>query len=158
MRFINADDPNIIQMGSAEKQELNLYAYCVNDPVNCVDPSGYIAFSVIAGGIGGALMSAVTYRLEYLLGMRRWSGWAFAGYILLGAALGAAGGFARSWIKFANLARLASRLKITQPVLKFILSLATRGLAFAINAIAKKFTRKPGESWPNLIFRLLGWR
>ena len=41
MRFINADDPNIIQMGSAEKQELNLYAYCVNDPVNCVDPSGY---------------------------------------------------------------------------------------------------------------------
>ena len=28
-------------MGSTEKQELNLYAYCVNDPVNCVDPSGY---------------------------------------------------------------------------------------------------------------------
>ena len=43
MRFINADDPNIIQMGSTEKQELNLYAYCVNDPVNCVDPSGYDA-------------------------------------------------------------------------------------------------------------------
>ena len=41
MRFINADDPHIIQMGSTEKQELNLYAYCVNDPVNCVDPSGY---------------------------------------------------------------------------------------------------------------------
>ena len=43
MRFINADDPNVIQMGSTEKQELNLYAYCVNDPVNCVDPSGYDA-------------------------------------------------------------------------------------------------------------------
>ena len=25
MRFVNADDPNIIQMGSTEKQELNLY-------------------------------------------------------------------------------------------------------------------------------------
>ena len=43
MRFINADDPNVIQMGSTEKQELNLYAYCVNDPVNSVDPSGYDA-------------------------------------------------------------------------------------------------------------------
>ena len=49
MRFINADDPNIIQMGSAEKQELNLYAYCVNDPVNCVDPSGYLTLYPIEG-------------------------------------------------------------------------------------------------------------
>ena len=43
MRFINADDPNVIQMGTEEKQELNLYAYCVNDPVNSVDPTGYDA-------------------------------------------------------------------------------------------------------------------
>ena len=61
MRFINVDDPNIIQMGSAEKQELNLYAYCVNDPVNCVDPSGYIAtpanvIGAIVGVIGGAVI------------------------------------------------------------------------------------------------------
>ena len=43
MRFINADDPNIIQMGTEEKQELNLYAYCLNDPVNYVDYNGFQA-------------------------------------------------------------------------------------------------------------------
>ena len=48
MWFINADDPNVIQMGSTEKQELNLYAYCVNDPVNSVDPTGYDAVFLLA--------------------------------------------------------------------------------------------------------------
>ena len=48
MRFINADDPNVIQMGTEEKQELNLYVYCLNDPVNCVDPTGYDAVFLLA--------------------------------------------------------------------------------------------------------------
>ena len=47
MRFINADDPRIVQMGAEKKQDLNLYAYCLNDPVNSVDPTGYIATNVI---------------------------------------------------------------------------------------------------------------
>ena len=59
MRFINADDPNIIQMGSTEKQELNLYAYCVNDPVNSVDPTGYGA--ILLFNVNGYTILGVRY-------------------------------------------------------------------------------------------------
>ena len=53
MRFINADDPNIIQMGTEEKQELNLYVYCLNDPVNSVDPTGYFVVRRVGDIING---------------------------------------------------------------------------------------------------------
>ena len=71
MRFINADDPNVIQMETEEKQELNLYVYCVNDPENGVDPTGYIAVRVIVsaaiGGVVGGLLEVV---LQYIQGRR----------------------------------------------------------------------------------------
>ena len=60
MRFVNADDPNVIQMGSTEKQELNLYAYCVNDPVNYVDPSGYYGRQL---ALVGSLTAALSVQL-----------------------------------------------------------------------------------------------
>ena len=67
MRFINADDPNIIQMGSNEKQELNLYTYCVNDPVNCVDPSGYIAISAVIGAIVESLPAILSIAVTIIV-------------------------------------------------------------------------------------------
>ncbi len=42
-RFINADIPDIAQQSKDEINGLNLFAYCNNDPVNNVDPSGYKA-------------------------------------------------------------------------------------------------------------------
>lgn len=39
-RFINADDPQIALETKEETDGTNLFAYCCNDPVNNVDPSG----------------------------------------------------------------------------------------------------------------------
>ena len=162
MRFINADDPNVIQMGSTEKQELNLYVYCVNDPVNGVDPTGEFVQAIVSG-VFGAIVGAFTYWLEWKLGMRNWNGWVFAGHIVLSAGLGAAGAHFRYWAKLSNLAaKIATKLHLIKgvksyTVIKFVIDLGSRGITFAINAIAKKFIRKPGESWGKLIKRQFGW-
>ena len=39
-RFINADDIDAAEMMKTEPGGLNLYAYCLNDPVNTTDPDG----------------------------------------------------------------------------------------------------------------------
>ena len=76
MRFINADDPRIVQMGAEKKQDLNLYAYCLNDPVNSVDPTGYIATNVIGAIIGGVIGAVggyfLTNWLADRLGLKGW--------------------------------------------------------------------------------------
>jgi hypothetical protein len=120
------------------------------------DPTGEFV-QVIVGAVIGAVIGAFMYWLEWKLGMRIWNGWVFAGHIALNAALGAAGAHFRYWLKFSDLAKLSKKLRISQPVIKFVLSLASRGLTFAINAIAKKFTRKPGEGWGKFIKRQFGW-
>lgn len=40
-RFFNADDPDIAQQSKDVPVGMNLFAYCNNDPVNGVDPTGY---------------------------------------------------------------------------------------------------------------------
>ena len=43
---------------------LNLYAYCLNEPINYADPSGHVAISIglllVIGGIVGAVIGAGT--------------------------------------------------------------------------------------------------
>ena len=40
-RFINADDPELVQMNKHKSNVKNLFMYCINNPVNCSDSSGY---------------------------------------------------------------------------------------------------------------------
>lgn len=42
-RFFNADDPDIAKQSKDVPVGMNLFAYCNNDPVNGVDPTGYKA-------------------------------------------------------------------------------------------------------------------
>ena len=122
MRFINADDPSVIQMGSEEKQELNLYVYCVNDPVNHVDPTGYIAANVIGAIIGGVIGAVggyfLTNWLADRLGLKGWGRNLFVWGLsaLIGATAAAIGYFigpyvAKAWSAWS--AKLSGLIKGT---------------------------------------------
>jgi RHS repeat-associated protein len=41
-RFINADDPSVLDITSRELNGYNLYAYCFNNPVNATDDAGML--------------------------------------------------------------------------------------------------------------------
>lgn len=91
-RFITIDDISYLDPESING--LNLYAYCGNNPVNCVDPTGHfpiaaliigIAIGALAGGITNAFSSAI---------IEGNTGWALVGDIISGALVGAALGAA----------------------------------------------------------------
>lgn len=51
-RFINADDTDVLSVGQENLNQYNLFAYCLNDPVNNSDPNGYFALAL--AGFGAA--------------------------------------------------------------------------------------------------------
>ena len=57
-RFINADGYATINVCSFLC--CNMYAYCENDPINCVDYSGTFAWTTVASGVIGAINGAVS--------------------------------------------------------------------------------------------------
>ena len=57
-RFISPDSVDYLDPASING--LNLYAYCGNDPVNNVDPTGHFAISAIIGIIIGVVALAAT--------------------------------------------------------------------------------------------------
>ena len=85
-RFINADDTAVLEMTVGNVLGANLFAYCGNDPVNNIDPSGYYYISIgnfskiflyVVGfnPIGTVLASIGLYKLKtYITAKMAWLG------------------------------------------------------------------------------------
>ena len=92
-RFINADDVSYLDPETIHG--LNLYAYCLNNPVMYVDPSGNMLIStiILLACIGVGVLAGATYAgvTAYNDGAR---GWELVGWTALGAVVGGLiGGF-----------------------------------------------------------------
>ena len=87
-RFINADDISILEESKEFINGLNLYSYCLNDPVNEVDENGYFIFSALIVGliIGSAVGIVAGGKIAYDIAKANGSsGWELFGWTLLGA-------------------------------------------------------------------------
>ena len=89
-RFINADDVNILDVDQGSFLQYNLYAYCLNNPVNMVDTEGYAAANIVGGILGGVTGATLGYLLADFFGLKGWKKWALISAATVGgAALGA---------------------------------------------------------------------
>ncbi len=59
-RFINADDISTLDVTQVTLNGLNLYTYCLNNPVNETDENGYLLFTLLIAGLIGAIVGFVT--------------------------------------------------------------------------------------------------
>ena len=96
-RFISADNLELVPTLSQTAGQLNLYAYCNNNPVMYSDPSGEFALTAFAismiigvgsGMLFGGVVSGIT---AYQEGRRGWELFgSIAGGVITGGAMGAA--------------------------------------------------------------------
>ena len=97
-RFINIDDISVLDITNIALNGINLYAYCLNNPVNEADESGYFILSFLIGlgiavGVGalaGGTAYVVTEVVSYATtGEWNWSWANFFGSIIGGGIGGA---------------------------------------------------------------------
>ena len=86
-RFINSDATEILEENQNHILQHNLFAYCLNNPVNMSDQNGNIAANVVGAIAGGLTGAALGYYLAERLGL---TGWKRAALIAAATAGGAA--------------------------------------------------------------------
>lgn len=77
-RFVNADDTQVLSEEQDNLLQYNLFSYCLNNPVNMADETGYMAGTLAAGG------SAVAGLLSWLSALGGANFWNPVGWVLLG--------------------------------------------------------------------------
>ena len=110
-RFINADSVDVLDEDQDNVLENNLFAYCLNNPINMVDDDGELASRIIGGIVGGATGVVLGIILANRLGL---TGWKKAALIAAAGIGGAAlGAFLGPYVaKFAKIAGKAVKKSI----------------------------------------------
>jgi RHS repeat-associated protein len=103
-RFINADDVGILDDTKEFVNGLNLYVYCLNNPVNERDDSGKFIFSsllgiIIGAAIAGSIINIGSVLISDLINYAKTNNWELSSWQqYVGAAFGGAiGGIISIW-------------------------------------------------------------
>ncbi|MBE5934267.1 MAG: RHS repeat-associated core domain-containing protein [Lachnospiraceae bacterium] len=98
-RFINADDVSVLEEDQGSIVEHNMFAYCLNNPVNMLDESGTIAVTtciLIGAGIGAAIGGGVgAYRASKKYKPK--DGWKYWKYVVEYGVIGGSVGALVGW-------------------------------------------------------------
>ena len=108
-RFVNADDIDVLEIDQDHLSENNLFAYCLNDPINMTDDTGHIAWW-IGAAIGGALFDTAAYLIGCAVTGKK-ATWAGVGKAaLVGAVTGVTFGAIGKGVKAASGAIKATKM------------------------------------------------
>ena len=66
-RFVNGDTSEVLTLDQGMMNQYNLYAYCANDPVNGVDPSGKFVITATVIGFSAFVLAGITFIGTYAI-------------------------------------------------------------------------------------------
>ena len=129
-RFINADTTDVLEVDQDSMVENNLFAYCLNNPINMADDTGELAWFV-AAAIGGALFDTAAYLIGCAVTGQK-ATWAGAGKAALtGAITGVAFGALGKGVK-----AITTAAKATKAGAK-IFSLSSKAVSKAVSSTSR---------------------
>lgn len=134
-RFLNADDDEVLFEDQDSLVENNLFAYCLNNPVNMADDDGTVAWW-IAAAAAGAAWDAAFYCVEAAItGNFSWKGLGKAALkgAVTGLAFGAVGkiaGKAYKAVKVARSVKKASKVKKSSKVCSVLTKITKKSFCF----------------------------